>query len=226
MILVPIISLIVLFILTKMMGYRQVAQLSMYDYIIGITFGSIAAELIMGGFSSLLRAVTGMIIYTIFTVLLSYLSRKSVRSRRIIDGQAVVLYENDCLYNKELDKAKMDIDEFLMDCRIAGYFNLKELDTIILETNGSLSFLPKEQNRSAQVGDLGIKVQNVKPPSILVKEGNVHQDNLKKINKDMQWFENTIKNANLSLNEIILMYQEEDSNIQIFTQNSLTRKYE
>lgn len=226
MILVPITSLIVLFILTKMMGYRQVAQLSMYDYIIGITFGSIAADFIMEGFSSFLRAVIGMSIYTIFTILLSYIARKSVRSRRLIDGQAVVLYENDCLYNKELDKAKMDIDEFLMDCRIAGYFNLQELDTIILETNGRLSFFPKEKNRPAQVGDLGIKVQDVKPPSVLVKEGEIHQDNLKKINKDTTWLENTIKNANVSLDEIVLMYQEENSNIQILSQNNLTKKYE
>lgn len=226
MILAPIVSLIVLFVLTKMMGYRQVAQLSMYDYIIGITFGSIAADFIMEGFSGFLRAVIGMSIYTIFTILLSYITRKSTRSRRLIDGQAVVLYENDCLYNKELDKAKMDIDEFLMDCRIAGYFNLHELDTIILETNGRLSFFPKEKNRPAQVGDLGVKVQDVKPPSVLVKEGEIHQDNLKKINKDTTWLENTIKNANLSLDEIVLMYQEENSNIQILSQNNLTKKYQ
>lgn len=226
MILAPIVSLIILFILTKMMGYRQVAQLNMYDYIIGITFGSIAADFIMDGFSSFLRAVIGMSIYTIFTILLSYISRKSVRSRRLIDGHAVVLYENDCLYNKELDKAKMDIDEFLMDCRIAGYFNLQELDTIILETNGRLSFFPKEKNRPAQVGDLGIKVQDVKPPSVLVKEGDIHHDNLKKINKDTTWLENTIKNANVSLDEIVLMYQEENSNIQILSQNNLTKKFQ
>jgi uncharacterized membrane protein YcaP (DUF421 family) len=226
MILAPIVSLIVLFVLTKMMGYRQVAQLSMYDYIIGITFGSIAADFIMEGFSGFLRAVIGMSIYTIFTILLSYITRKNTRSRRLIDGQAVVLYENDCLYNKELDKAKMDIDEFLMDCRIAGYFNLQELDTIILETNGRLSFFPKEKNRPAQVGDLGVKVQGVKPPSVLIKEGEIHLDNLKKINKDTTWLENTIKNANLSLDEIILMYQEENSNIQILSQNNLTKKYQ
>lgn len=226
MIAAPIISLVVLFLFTKMMGYRQVAQLNMYDYIIGITIGSIAAELVMEGFSGLVRAVTGMFIYTIFTILLSYIARKSARSRKLIDGQPVVLYENDCLYNKELDKAKMDIDEFLMDCRIAGYFNLQELDTIILETNGRLSFYPKEKNRPAQVGDLGIKIQDVKPPSILVKQGEIQQDNLKKINKDMTWLENTMKNANVSLHEIILMYQEENSNIQIFSENNLRKKYE
>ena len=64
-----IISLIVLFILTKMMGYRQITQLSMYDYIIGITIGSIASEMVvLDNFNDMIRPLTGMIVYTLFTV--------------------------------------------------------------------------------------------------------------------------------------------------------------
>lgn len=223
---VPIISIVALFILTKMMGYRQIAQLSMYDYIIGITFGSIAGEFISDGMKSFPRAMTGLIIYTIFTVVLSRITQKSPRSRKIVDGKAVIIYENDTIYDKELEKAKMDIDEFLMQCRIAGYFNLYDLEMIVLETSGDFSFLPKEKNRPSQVGDLGIKIQDVSQPMILVKEGHVYTDNLVKINKDPLWLENTVKNAGLNMNDIILMYHEDNTNIQIFSTNNKKRKYE
>ena len=146
-IIVPIISLVVLFIITKMMGYRQVSQLNMYDYINGITIGSIASELVMGGFDNILQPLIAMIVY------------------EIIDGEAVVLYEDNQIYNEELEKAKLDIDEFLMQCRIAGYFNLNELQTVVLETNGSFSFFPKEKYRPVVVDDLNIKINKVKLPT-------------------------------------------------------------
>ncbi|MFV0396054.1 MAG: DUF421 domain-containing protein [Coprobacillaceae bacterium] len=166
----------------------------MYDYIIGITFGSIAAEFVADGMEGFTRAMIGMIVYTIFTIFLSKLAQKSPPARKVIDGQPVILYENDCLYNKELKKAKMDIDEFLMECRIGGYFNLYDLELVVLETNGTLSFLPKEKNRPTQVNDLDVKIQDVKIPMILIKEGKVLEENLKKINKDTSWLHSTLNN--------------------------------
>ena len=69
-IVVPVISLAVLFGITKMMGYRQVSQLNMYDYINGITIGSIASELVMGGFDNMLKPLIAMIVYTIVIIIL------------------------------------------------------------------------------------------------------------------------------------------------------------
>ena len=90
--------------------------------------------------------------------------------RKIIDGYAVVLYENDQIYFNELKKAKVDLDEFLMQCRIAGYFNLNELQTVVLESNGRFSFFPKERYRPLVVEDMQIKVNKVNLPTLLVKK--------------------------------------------------------
>lgn len=226
MILVPIISLIVLFVLTKLMGSRQVSQLGLFDYIIGITIGSIASEFVMGGYEDYPRPLIAMIVYAIFTVCISWLARHSIKSRKFIDGHAIVLYENNCLYNEQLDKAKLDIDEFLMQCRINGYFNLNELELVVLETNGNLSFMPKEKFRPAQLGDLQVKVQEVTPPTVLVKEGVVFEKHLTQINKDKHWLENTLHNAGTKLEDIIMMYQEDNSNIQIFTKNKNERNFD
>lgn len=221
----PLLSLAVLFIITKLMGYRQVSQLNMYDYINGITIGSIASELAIGEFDDFLQPLIAMLIYGILIILLSKLTRNSLKIRKLIDGQAVVLYENDKIYYQELKKAKLDLDEFLMQCRIAGYFKLKELSLVILETNGRLSFYPKQQYQQVTAEDLNLKITPIKLPSLLIKEGKIIYENLNLINQDTQWLERELAVLGVKINDVLLMYQEDNTNLIIYTVNDIERKY-
>lgn len=224
-IIVPIISLVVLFLLTKLMGYRQVSQLNMYDYINGITIGSIASEFVMAGFDDFLRPLLAMIVYAIVIVGLSKAADSSLKLRQIIDGQAVVLYENNCLYNEELKKAKLDLDEFLMQCRIAGYFELDELQTVVLETNGNFSFFPKEKYRPTRVDDLNITINKVDLPTLLIKEGVIFYDNLKQINQNEKWLRGELDVKGILVDEVLLMYRKDNSNIVVYTTNQLKKDF-
>ncbi|WP_308698255.1 YetF domain-containing protein [uncultured Thomasclavelia sp.] len=221
----PLLSLAVLFIITKLMGYRQVSQLNMYDYINGITIGSIASELAIGEFDDFLQPLIAMLIYGILIILLSKLTRNSLKIRKLIDGQAVVLYENDKIYYQELKKAKLDLDEFLMQCRIAGYFKLKELSLVILETNGRLSFYPKQQYQQVTAEDLNLKITPIKLPSLLIKEGKIIYENLNLINRDTQWLERELAVLGVKINDVLLMYQEDNTNLIVYTVNDIERKY-
>lgn len=221
----PLLSLAVLFIITKLMGYRQVSQLNMYDYINGITIGSIASELAIGEFDDFLQPLIAMLIYGILIILLSKLTRNSLKIRNLIDGQAVVLYENDKIYYQELKKAKLDLDEFLMQCRIAGYFKLKELALVILETNGRLSFYPKQQYQQVTAEDLNLKITPIKLPSLLIKEGKIIYENLNLINQDTQWLERELAVLGVKINDVLLMYQEDNTNLIVYTVNDIERKY-
>lgn len=221
----PLLSLAVLFIITKLMGYRQVSQLNMYDYINGITIGSIASELAIGEFDDFLQPLIAMLIYGILIILLSKLTRNSLKIRKLIDGQAVVLYENDKIYYQELKKAKLDLDEFLMQCRIAGYFKLKELSLVILETNGRLSFYPKQQYQQVTAEDLNLKITPIKLPSLLIKEGKIIYENLNLINRDTQWLERELAVLGVKINDVLLMYQENNTNLIVYTVNDIERKY-
>ncbi|WP_282195052.1 DUF421 domain-containing protein [Thomasclavelia cocleata] len=225
-IIIPIISLVVLFIITKMMGYRQVSQLNMYDYINGITIGSIASELVMGGFDNILQPLIAMIVYAIVIIFLSKAATSSLKLRKLIDGQAVVLYENNQIYNEELEKAKLDLDEFLMQCRIAGYFNLNELQTVVLETNGSFSFFPKEKYRPAVVNDLNITINKVKLPTVLIKQGIIFYDNLNIIGQDETWLENELNVRGIPLSDVILMFQEDNSNLAVYSVNEVEKVFD
>ena len=115
-------SVIFLFILTKLMGNKEMSQLSMFDYIIGITIGSIAAEMSTALESDFMQPVVAMAVYAVVSIIISILSYKSLKLRRIISGNSLILLDNGELYRDNLKKAKLDLNEFLMQCRTARLF--------------------------------------------------------------------------------------------------------
>ena len=110
-------SVIFLFVLTKLMGNKEMSQLSMFDYIIGITIGSIAAEMSTALENDFMQPVIAMSVYAIVSIIISVLSYKSLKIRRIIYGNSLILFDNGELYRDNLKKAKLDLNEFLMQCR-------------------------------------------------------------------------------------------------------------
>ncbi|MDD5934630.1 MAG: DUF421 domain-containing protein [Clostridiales bacterium] len=180
-------SLVALFFLTKLIGARQMSQMSMFDYINGITIGSIAAEMATSLESDFMKPLLAMIIYALMVTLVSILSDKSVRARRFIDGKAKILYDNGELYYKNLKKARFNLGEFLMQCRVKGYFDLSNVQTIILEANGNISILPISEQRPVTPNDLDLKPTTERLVANVIIDGNIMEHNLKHMGKDVKW---------------------------------------
>ena len=123
-ILASLFSAAVLFIIAKIIGHKQVAQLEFFDYITGITIGSIAAELATTLDKPWWKPTVSMIVFGIITVVLSVLTRKFPRSRKFINGTPTIILNDGKLYRKNMKKAKLELSEFLLLCRQEGYFNL------------------------------------------------------------------------------------------------------
>ena len=98
------------------------SQLSMFDYIIGITIGSIAAEMSTALESDFMQPVVAMAVYASVSIIISVLSYKSIKVRRIVSGNSLILLDNGELYRDNLKKAKLDLNEFLMQCRTSRLF--------------------------------------------------------------------------------------------------------
>ena len=119
-------SIVVLFLLTKLMGSKQVSQMTMFDYVVGITIGSSAAELATE-LEAPVRPLVAMVVYGAAAVLISLVTSKSIRARSIFTGKPLVLLEDGVIYRKNLEKARLDLSEFLTYCRIGGWFDLNQL---------------------------------------------------------------------------------------------------
>lgn len=180
-------SLAVLFVLTKLMGDREMSELSMFDYITSITIGSIAAEMATSLEDDYRRPLLAMVIYAAVCIVISLLTCKSIRLRRFFEGHSLILYQNGSIYEKNMLKAKIDVDEFLSMCRVSGYFDLSEVHTAILESNGKLSILPMSKNKPVTAEDLNLNPKQSFPMANVIIDGKILQENLKWAGKNEEW---------------------------------------
>lgn len=210
-------SLVELFLLTKFMGNKQISQLTMFDYVVGITIGSIAAEMATSLESNFLEPVTAMFVYGLVTVAISFITSKSLSLRRIIFGKTLILLDNGRIYRQNLKKAKIDLSEFLMQCRTNGYFNLSDIQTALLEPNGKISFLPSRLKRPVTPEDLNLDPQQEKIVTNVILDGKLVNNNLKSIGLNEQWLETQIKKqADFNINNIFLATVDSNKNLSIY----------
>ena len=191
-ILTSLLSVAALFIITKIMGHKQVAQLDFFDYISGITIGSIAAELATE-LEKPYKPLIALCIYGFASFFLNLLANKIPRTRKYINGSPSILMNGGKIYRKNLKKAKLDLSEFMLLCRESGYFDLEEIHTAIFENNGKLSILPKSANRPVTPSDLNITPAQTHVGVELIMDGAVMGENLSRIGRDGKWLEKQLK---------------------------------
>lgn len=214
-------SIVTLFILTKLMGYRQMSQMSMFDYINGITIGSIAAEMATSLEEDFIQPLTAMIVYALATMLLSWIGSKSVKARRLIEGTPLVLMNHGEIYRKNLKKAKIDVNEFLVQCRVNGYFDVARLETAILEGNGKISFLPKVTDRPVTPADMNLAPQQDYMVANVILDGKIMEENLRHTGNDEKWLRNQIKGQGAGkIEEVLLATCDMSNHVTVFLKNT------
>ena len=219
-IVLSVVSLVVLFLLTKLMGYRQMSQLSLFDYINGITIGSIAAELATD-LEDYHRPLTAMIVYGLATVLLATLTEKSICVRRFVNGKPLILLHHGTLYEENLRKAKVDLNEFLEQCRVSGYFDLSKLQAVILEGNGRLSFLPIAEERPVTPTDLKLQPELEDLTAVLVLDGRIMEHNLHHSGKDKKWLTAQLSALGFpDVSDVLLATCDLNNKLTVFAKNT------
>ncbi len=219
-------SLIILFILTKLIGNREMSQLNMFDYINSITIGSIAAEMATA-LEDFLQPLVAMVVYALATILISYVSCKSVRLQRIITGKTKILLDNGKIYSKNFSKARLEINEFLTQCRSQGYFNINDIQTAILETNGKVSILPKSGIKPVTPDDLQIQVKQEQLNTNIILDGTILKENLKNVGKTEEWLYKEIdKQGRFKLKNIFLATIDENDRLSIYVKINKSNKHD
>ncbi len=214
-------SIIILFTLTKIMGQREMSQLSIFDYFITITIGSIAAEMSTSLENNFMQPVVAMIVYALITLIVSYLNTKFVKLRPILSGKTLILYDNGTLFKENFRKAKIDINEFLVQCRTSGFFNLSDIKTALLEENGKISFLPYSDKRPANPSDLNIKPKEEGIITNLILDGKIMEENLKELKLDKIWLMEMLqKQGIVKTDNIFLATYNTDGNLSAYLTNN------
>lgn len=219
-VILSVVSLAVLFIITKVIGFRQISEMSFFDYVIGITIGSIAAEMSTNLDLEWWKGITAMAVYGIIGVILSLLSQKSIAARKIISGKPIILIEKGKISKKNMKKARIELDDLLSSARGNGYFNLSDIDYAIMETTGKISFQPVGQKRNLNPKDFNFAPQNEGLYINIIMDGNIIEDNLSVAGITKKELGNMLKARGEKIEDIILGTIDSNKQLSIFKKNS------
>ena len=191
-VLTSLLSIAVLLIMEKLMGHKQLSELDFFDYVNGITIGSIAAELATE-LEEPWKPLIAIVVYGLFSVALSILTQKLPRTRKYINGAPDIIMDNGKIYRENLKKCKLDLSDFMVLCREQGYFNLDDIQTVIFEYNGKLSILPKSKSRPLKPDDLKLSPEEEKISVEVIMDGRILGENLSRMGVDEKWLIGQIK---------------------------------
>lgn len=218
-----VIALVVLFIVTKLIGRKQVSELSLFDYVIGISIGNFAAEMILNFEVKYINGVVAVVTFGLVAYMVSIITMKSIFFRRILIGTPIMVIQNGKILENSMKKLRIDINDLLEQVRNNGYFDLDEIAFAIMETNGELSILPKSEYKPIINKDMNIKVEKSSLCANGIIDGNIMKNNLKNIGKDEEWLLHELKvKGYMDINTILLATVDGNNKVTVYEKN----KYE
>lgn len=183
----------IIFFLTKLLGKKQISQLSFFDYIVGITIGSTVADIALDIEKNFIGGIVSLLIFVLIDYFISMITMKSITARRFLIGVPTVLVEKGKIIESGLKKCKLDVNELLAEARIEGYFDLEEIDYALMEINGAISFLPREKEKPITKKDMNIKCDKRGLTVNAIIDGVYMKNNMKAISKDKKWLDHELK---------------------------------
>lgn len=211
-------SFVILFIIAKFVGHKQIAQLDFFDYITGITIGSIAAEMATE-LETPWKPLLAMVIYGIISVLLGFIMVRNQRSRKYLNGAPSIILDNGKLYRENMKKAKMDLSEFMVMCRQQGYFNLSDIQTAVFEYSGKLSILPVSTARPLTPQDVNLAPKQDYLFAEVIMDGRILGENLKRMGLDETWLSKQLEQQDFrSAKDVFLAVCDRDKNLTCYRQ--------
>lgn len=214
-----LLSLVTLFFVTKLIGKKQVSQLSLFDYVIGISIGNFAAEMTINLESKEIHGIVAVIIFGFIAYLVSILTMKSIVLRRFFMGTPTVMIEHGKIVQDSFKKVRYDINDMLEQCRINGYYDISDIEYAIVEANGELSILPRSENRPITVKDMNLKVNKEGLCANVIIDGKIMHKNLKNINKTEEWLLKEMKVKGKEIEDIILATVDINNKIVFYERN-------
>lgn len=194
----------VLFLMTKFLGSKQISQLSFFEYISGITIGSVAAEVITGVDAKIMHGIIVLIIFGVVTFGVDVLSLKSKKFRDIAEGKSTVFIKDGKVMEDSLKKKFYSIDDLNTLLRKKNVFKMADVEFAVLEPNGELNVLLKKENQPITLKDLDIKAGNEKAPQTVIMDGKIINNALTEANKNQQWLDTELGKLGVMLDNVFM----------------------
>ena len=217
----PTIAFLLLLVLARILGKKQMSQMTFFNYVTGITIGSLAAEIITFDDNTIWHEVVGLIWWCLLTALLAYITLKSSKLRNIIDGQPSIMVKKGVLQEKALKSTRINLEELSMMFREQGVFSIKDVDYAILEPNGQLSILKVQDQINVSRKDMSIPTSQPKYlPAEIIIDGRIVHKNLTSYGLNMQWLENQLNQQDIdNIDDVFYAEIQSDGSLYVAPRN-------
>lgn len=196
--------LALLFFMTKILGKKQISELSFFEYVSGITIGSIAGEAITGLELNMYQGMVAIIIFSLATLFADILALKSKSFRDFIEGRGTVFIKDGKVLEENLKKEKYSVDELSALLRQKDIYRIADVEFAVLEPRGNLSALLKKENRPLTPKDLQMKVPTEKEPQTVIMDGSILDEALRSAGKSRGWLETELEKLELTLDNVFI----------------------
>lgn len=188
---------VLLVVLTRLVGKKLLSQLTFFDFVVGMTIGTIGGSYISASVKGL-PVLLSPIILTIATIGAGYLAVKSLRARKLLEGEPVVMIQNGKILEKNLARSRYHLDDLNRQLREQGVFDIGEVEFALLEPHGMLSILKKTQYQPVTPKNLGLQTNYKGLPSEIIKDGQVLEQNLVQNNLSWNWLYEELHHRNIN----------------------------
>ena len=199
-----IVFILVLILMTRLLGKKQISEISFFEYVSGITIGSIAGEVIMGLDGNMWHGILAIGVFGGITLLVDILSLKSKKFRDIVDGKGTIIIKDGKIMEDNLKKEKYSLDDLGSLLRQKDVFNIADVEFAMLEPKGDLSILLKKENRPLTSKDLQLKVANDKVPQTIIMDGSIMNDAMSAAGKDRHWLHMELDKLGVTIENVFM----------------------
>ncbi|MBT2738363.1 DUF421 domain-containing protein [Bacillus sp. ISL-7] len=215
-------TFLVLLLLTRLMGRKQISQLTFFNYVTGISIGAVAGTVSLDHSIKLFTGIISLTTWCALTLIFGFIDIKSKRFRDLIDGTPVIVIKQGKIMEHELKKLRLDMEQLNQLLRNKEVFSVKDVEYAIMETNGDLSILLKETRQPVKKEDLSIQVTTPKPfpiPIPIISDGKVLEDNLHQLNLTKDWLDDQLMQSGTTLSEVFYVELQKDGSLYIDKRN-------
>lgn len=220
-----IFSLLVLFLITKLIGKKQVSELSLFDYVIGISIGNFIAEMVVNTEVSYINGIVAMLVFGIISYIVSIITMKSIFLRRKIIGIPTIVIADGKIIEEGLNKVKLDVNDLLEECRLSGYFDLDEINYAIMEVSGKLSFLPKITYKPVVMKDLNLSSNETELCANVIIDGNFMDEIIRCIKSSRKEILSMLKKQGVTDVSKVLLATLNNNNLKVYLKNEKLDDY-
>ena len=172
---------VILLTLTRLLGKKQLSQLTVFTYITGIALGSMASEMIMQKEIRIVDGVLALTLWSLLVLAIEWISLKSAAARVLMDGEPTIVIKRGLILEGALKKLRLNLDDLSMQLRLNQVFSVADVEYAIIEPNGALTVMKKSGKNPATKQDLQVPPEAVGLPSEIITDGKVVKKNLREL---------------------------------------------